>query len=49
MVGIKLEQGVGWKNIGKLMIWSMYFMKWKKTKHYLDLECSVMLGKILEN
>ena len=28
------------KNIGKLKIWSMYFIKWKK--NYLDLKCSVM-------
>ena len=35
VVGIKLERGVGWKNVGNVMIWSMYLIKWKKKKKML--------------
>ena len=29
MVGTKLEQGGRWKNLAKLMVWSLCLMIWK--------------------
>ena len=41
MFGIKLEWEQGWKNIEKLIMWSLYLIMWKKWCY--DLKCSAML------